>query len=293
MTWYVHHVNLQAHDVVETAAFFRDIIGLEDGVWAYPDQVGAVGHNPDTLAYFGTGNRGLHIVRPITTFARDNNFVHNPTFGGHFAICVADVMAVKHRLEHAGVVVSDAGVYAMRGVHQIYCYDPSMNIVEINQIVDPSGGATPRDGDAHPVRREPGGWYIHHVNRQAHDVPVTAVFYRDLIGMAPGVFRTPPADKIGDFDRSSDSLAVFGPDNRGLHLVRGMPTFHTDNGLLHNPTFGGHVAITVPDLEAVMACMDRAGHAYSDAGTYAMAGMHQIYTFDPSYNFIEINQQVD
>ena len=118
MSWYVHHVNLQAHDVRQAAAFFRDVVGLEEGTWTYPEVTGKVGHNPDTIAYFGTLNRGLHIVRAITRFAVDNGFVHNPTIGGHFAICVPDVLAVKRRLETAGVVVSDAGVYAMAGMHQ-------------------------------------------------------------------------------------------------------------------------------------------------------------------------------
>ena len=27
MSWYIHHVNLEAHDVAQTANFFRDIIG--------------------------------------------------------------------------------------------------------------------------------------------------------------------------------------------------------------------------------------------------------------------------
>jgi catechol 2,3-dioxygenase-like lactoylglutathione lyase family enzyme len=297
MSWYVHHVNLQAHDVRQAAAFFRDIVGLEEGTWTYPETAspgttGNLGHGPDTIATFGTENRGLHIVRAITSFATDNGLVHNPTIGGHFALCVPDIAAVKQRLEDAGVVVSDAGVCAMAGMHRIYCYDPSMNLVEITQVVDPSGGAGPEDGAAHPVREEPGDWYIHHVNREVHDVPESAAFYDDLIGLKRGVFTTPGADQVGDFDRSSDALAVFGPENRGLHLVRGMPTFHIDNNLMHNPTFGGHVAITVPDVAAVMRRMDQAGHLYSDAGTYAMAGMHQVYTFDPSMNFIEINQAV-
>lgn len=292
MSWYIHHVNLEAHDVRETAAFFRDTVGLEEGTWTYPEKTGQVGHNPDTMAYFGTENRGLHIVRPIISFAADNGFIHNPTIGGHHAICVPDVLAVKKRLEAAGVVVSDAGVYAMAGMHQIYCFDPSSNVVEINQVTDPIAGAGPVEGEVHPIRKEPGDWYIHHVNRQAHDVPKTAAFYSDLIGMEPGIFETPGADKVGDFDRSNQSLAVFGPENRGMHLVRGMATFHVDNNLMHNPTFGGHVAITVPSVEAVMKRMTKAGHLYSDAGTYAMAGMHQVYTFDPSMNFIEINEEV-
>ena len=41
-----------------------------------------------------------------------------------------------------------------------------------------------------------------------------------------------------------------------------------------------------------MARMDAAGWHYDDAGVYAMPGMHQIYTLDPSMNVIEINQKV-
>ena len=289
MSWYIHHVNLEAHDVAQTASFFRDIIGLEEGQWTYPEIIGKIGHSDDTLAYFGTENQGLHIVKAITSFAHDNNFVHNPTIGGHFAVCVPDIQIVKSRLENAGVIVSDAGVYAMKDIHQIYCYDPSMNVVEINQRVDNKNVDIEQD---HPIRIEPGNWYIHHVNRQVHDMPATAAFYEDLIGMKRDVFHVPDEETVGDFDRSQDSLVVFGPENRGIHLVRGMPTFHTDNNLMHNPTFGGHVALTVPDVKSVMERMDNVNHLYSDAGTYAMAGMHQVYTFDPSMNFIEINQPV-
>jgi catechol 2,3-dioxygenase-like lactoylglutathione lyase family enzyme len=292
MSWYIHHVNLQAHNVRESADFFCNIVGLPEGEWTYPERVGHVGHSPETIAFFGTQNQGLHIVKAITSFARDNNLTHNPTIGGHFAICVPDVKAVKTRLEAQGIVVSDAGVYAMAGMHQIYCYDPSMNVVEINEVVDPTGGQRSLPNQDHPVRREPGDWYIHHINRQVHDIKNTADFYELLIGMKKDVFRTPGADKVGDFDRSENSLIVFGPENRGLHLVRGMPTFHTDNNFMHNPTFGGHVAITVPDVKSVMSRMDKVGHLYSDAGTYAMAGMHQVYTYDPSMNFIEINQEI-
>ena len=73
MSWYIHHVNLEAHNVRQSADFFINIIGLPEGTWMYPDQVGKVGHSPETIAYFGTQNQGLHIVKAITSFARDNN----------------------------------------------------------------------------------------------------------------------------------------------------------------------------------------------------------------------------
>jgi hypothetical protein len=48
---------------------------------------------------------------------------------------VPDVQAVKARLEAAGVLVSDAGVYAMAGMRQIYVLDPAANMIEVNQNV--------------------------------------------------------------------------------------------------------------------------------------------------------------
>ena len=40
MSWYIHHVNLEAHDVAQTASFFRDIIGLEEGQWTTLKELG-------------------------------------------------------------------------------------------------------------------------------------------------------------------------------------------------------------------------------------------------------------
>ena len=135
-------------------------------------------------------------------------------------------------------------------------------------------------------------WSIHHVNLPSHDVRRSAAFFRDIVGMEEGVFELTKEGKRGKFDHDPDSLAAFGPDNRGLHIVRPQPTFARDNDLLHNPTFGGHVAITVRDLQAVMRRLDAAGIPYSDAGQYAMAGIHNIYVWDPSNNLVEINKVV-
>ena len=43
----------------------------------------------------------------------------------------------------------------------------------------------------------------------------------------------------------------------------------------------------MPDLDAVKRRMDEAGIVYSDAGENQLAGMRQIYVFDPSNNLIE------
>jgi catechol 2,3-dioxygenase-like lactoylglutathione lyase family enzyme len=136
MNWSIHHVNLPAHNVQESASFYKEILGLADG--PTPKTIGA-GHgkferSSDAYVFIGDGDRGLHIVRPIPSFARDNGFTINPVVSGHFAITVPDLAAVRRRLDAAGIFYCNAGDYAMPGVRQLYVYDPSMNCVEVNQI---------------------------------------------------------------------------------------------------------------------------------------------------------------
>lgn len=138
MKWSIHHVNLPSHNVRESAEFYKTVLGLEDG--PTPKTIGG-GHgnferSDDAYVFIGDGDRGLHLVKPIPSFAKDNNFTINPVVAGHFAITVDDLDEVKRRLDEAGIFYSDAGNYAMSGVRQLYLYDPSMNCIEINQVED-------------------------------------------------------------------------------------------------------------------------------------------------------------
>jgi catechol 2,3-dioxygenase-like lactoylglutathione lyase family enzyme len=135
--WHVHHVNLPAADVREATAFYVEMAGMTEGRWQAPAARGDFSIDPSELAVLtrGTDNSGLHIIRPDPGFALRNRFAHNPSIGGHPAFCVRDVGAVKARLEAAGVLVSDAGVYAMAGMRQIYVLDPAANMIEVNQVV--------------------------------------------------------------------------------------------------------------------------------------------------------------
>ena len=247
----------------------------------------------DRLALFGTENRGIHIVRPDSRFQQRHGFAHNPTIGGHFAINVPDADVVKSRLEEAGYEVSDAGVYAMAGIRQLYVWDPSYNLVEINATVDSSGGVGPTEIEAHGRRDETPGWHLHHVNIEAHDVRASAAFYQDLIGMAETEWQMSPDSPIADVTTNADLLAPFGSgDNRGLHVVKPQANFAKRNGLDHNPTIGGHFAVHFDDLEAAARRLDAAGILYSDAGCYAMAGLRQLYLYDPAMNLVELNGPV-
>ena len=135
--WEIHHVNLQAADVRRSTDFLKSCAGLQEGQWRAPEGKGDFSIDPADLSIFPIGdfNGGLHIIKPDPGFAKRNNFAHNPSIGGHPAIEVSDLMGVKSRLENAGVEVSDAGTYAMAGMHQIYCLDPTGNMIEVNQRV--------------------------------------------------------------------------------------------------------------------------------------------------------------
>ena len=288
MRWSIHHVNICSPKVARTRQFLSSLLGLPEGTWTYPDadQMGEVGHADDTIAYYGTENRGIHAVRPISTFPRDNNLLHNPTIGGHVAITVPDLNELMTKLDRASIPYSDAGIYAMKGIHQVYVYDPSWNVIEFNQITDQDvpRGVQPWEDDW--------GWGIHHVNLQAHDVRETADFFREIAGMEEG--RWDRGTTQGDFSDDPTDLTIFplGDGNRGLHIIKPDPGFAQRNGFQVNPSIGGHPAFVVSNLKAVMARMDAAGWPYDDAGVYAMPGMHQIYTLDPAMNVIEVNQQV-
>lgn len=288
MRWSIHHVNVCSPSVSKTRWFLTDLLGLTEGVWDYPDkdQMGEVGHASDTIAYYGTGNRGIHAVRPIATFPVDNGLMHNPTIGGHVAITIPSVHDLTIALDKASIPYSDAGIYAMKGVHQVYVYDPSWNVIEFNEVTD---GEVPPGVQPWETAW---GWGIHHVNLQAHDVRETAAFFSEIVGMKEAPWDR--GDTTGDFSIDPADLTTFplGSGNRGLHVIKPDPEFGRRNGFTVNPSIGGHPAFLVPDIRAVMARMDAAGWMYDDAGVYAMPGMHQIYTHDPAMNVIEINQML-
>lgn len=135
--WGIHHVNLEAADVRETTAFFTKHTGLSEGTWKAPETRGDFSIEPHRLAVLplDDSNRGLHIIQPDAGFAIRNGFAHNPSIGGHPAIIVPDLNAVKARLAAADVLVTDAGTFAIPGMAHIYATDPSGNLVEVNQYI--------------------------------------------------------------------------------------------------------------------------------------------------------------
>ncbi len=117
----VHHVSLNVGDLEATTAFYRDVVGLE--VLPRPDHEISV---PGTWLGMPDG-RELHLLVNDVPEAK----------GQHFAFQVADVDAVIATLTDAGYAAR--GPRVMEGIcRQATCYDPSGNLVEFNQRLNPS-----------------------------------------------------------------------------------------------------------------------------------------------------------
>ncbi|MCP5081002.1 MAG: hypothetical protein GY948_04820 [Alphaproteobacteria bacterium] len=240
-SWFLHQVNMPSHNVRETAGFLRDVVGLKEGIWIYPETQGELHHDENSIAYFGTGNRGIHVVRPIPIFPRDNGFLHNPTIGGHFALGVDDLASVCKRLEKAGVPFTDAGVYAMSGVHQIYCYDPSFNVIEINQMMQPlpADELAKQDNAADVTLRT--------VSVPAIGLEASVGFFGDVLGLGAAAMK-----------RGGDAVfADFETENSRVRLTKPSATIAEDTGSLHNPTATACFSIAVPDLNEMRQRLKR------------------------------------
>ncbi len=134
------------------------------------------------------------------------------------------------------------------------------------------------------------GWSIHHVNLEAQNVRRTAAFYATMLGMEERDWVFPASR--GYIPGDPDKLALMADGRQshtGLHLIAPDPEFAAKNGLIHNPSIGGHVAFEVDDLEAVITRLKAAGIPFSDAGTFAIPGFRHIYVEDPAGNLIEVN----
>ena len=137
LLWNFHHVNLECYDVRSSVDFIAKNLNIKEGTWKAPIELGKVNIASNQLAIFplDDNHSGVHINKADFTFSWRNKFIHNPTIGGHPAFSVKNIKAFIKKLKKANIPYTDAKVYAMPNIHQIYLFDPNANIVEINQNV--------------------------------------------------------------------------------------------------------------------------------------------------------------
>ena len=99
--WKIHHINLESHDVRKSIHFFSNIIGINEGKWITPKNMGdfSVDRKQLALLSLSDNNRGIHIIKADHGFGWRNNFVHNPSIGGHPAITVKNISQVIKKLK--------------------------------------------------------------------------------------------------------------------------------------------------------------------------------------------------
>ncbi len=135
----IHHVNIAALHFDETIKFYQDIFDLTivEPTFAanYTQSAGTRFLAPqDPEVPKESEATSIHISDSTPGYAASvKELGVNPRLNGHFAIAVDDIEEVKSRLDAAGIFFVDAGRWAVRDYHQIYTYDPSMNLVEVNQ----------------------------------------------------------------------------------------------------------------------------------------------------------------
>ena len=108
--------------------------------------------------------------------------------------------------------------------------------------------------------------------------------------------------------RCDDEPSKLPPINQNLGLV-GDVSFVTDgdvqmhltkkdilnsfrSGQTVNPLERGHIAYRTDDIEAFKVHLDNLDVPYSDWGSDAVKGWHQIFFYDPEGNVIEVHQIV-
>ena len=273
MNWSIHRVSLPTHSIAEARTFFETRLGLGQALTV-----------DDTTLSFGRGSRGLRVQRPKAVMARSGTDLVMQSGARHVALEVADLNLVATRLTKASISFIDAARGDFGGP-AIYTQDPALNVIAFCQ-------ATAPETQLQTVRpwEEEWGWGVHHVNLQAGDVREAVAFYTEIVGMVEGQWQAPSAHVNFSIDTRELAILPQGKFNRGIHIIRADAGFAHRNKFPHNPSIGGHPALFVPDVLAVKARLEANGVLVSDAGVYAMAGMHQIYALDPTANVIEVNQ---
>ena len=128
---------------------------------------------------------------------------------------------------------------------------------------------------------------LHHINFCTTDVPAMNEFYRS-------VFDLEPEPSLNDVRVTAQGYA-----GKVAFLHDGTTQFHLaekDLGVgfrtrqAVNPLDRGHIAFRTDDIAAFKKRLEAKGIPYSDYGTWAMNGWHQIFFYDPEGNVTEVHQ---
>lgn len=131
---------------------------------------------------------------------------------------------------------------------------------------------------------------LHHVNLCSTNVPEMDRFYREVLKLwDEDPAALPPLNQenglVGNVSFVTDGAIQ-------MHLAPRDVLNSFRSGQVVNPLERGHIAYRTDDITAFMAHLDALGVPYSDWGSNAVKGWHQVFFYDPDGNVIEVHQIV-
>lgn len=136
MKAHLHHINLSTERVEEMAAFYRDVLGLEDTDEDVPALRMDENVYAGDVAFLSDGRIHLHIARKDIAAGFRTGQIVNPVAQGHIAYRTDDLVGWMVHLDSKGVRYSDWSDSAVAGWRQIYFYDPDGVVIELHEVTD-------------------------------------------------------------------------------------------------------------------------------------------------------------
>ena len=117
----MHHVSLSVKDIEEAKHFYGNLLGFPEIKRPAFDFPGA---------WYQVGNSQLHLIEnKQAETLRNNNKIDSRD--GHFAVRVKDYYQTVGFLKDQGIDVIEKP-HSKSGFAQIFCMDPSKNLIEFN-----------------------------------------------------------------------------------------------------------------------------------------------------------------
>lgn len=137
MKVWLHHININHHDVNAMDSFYGDVMRQDD-----IPEMRSVPSIPDAL-YSGAlafrvseGGTQFHLTETDTDVGIHAGKQINPLERGHVAFRTDDLEAFKQHLEAKGIPYVDYGTTFTKQWAQIYFHDPAGTIIEVHQVLE-------------------------------------------------------------------------------------------------------------------------------------------------------------
>ncbi|MEK9735505.1 MAG: VOC family protein, partial [Paracoccaceae bacterium] len=129
---------------------------------------------------------------------------------------------------------------------------------------------------------------LHHINLCSANVDAMDQFYRDVLLLGDEEPQALPP--INDDGGLVGNVSFVTDGDIQMHLTERDVLNSFRSGQVVNPLERGHIAYRTDDIVAFMAHLDAQGVPYSDWGSDAVKGWHQVLFYDPEGNVIEVHQ---